>query len=69
MGLFGWKNKIENNDARDSKGALKRPADEITEEILLKIVGGGGDPREEISEDNANPRYAAGEMNDTDGWD
>lgn len=68
--MFGKKNEDENKGAQAPKNAVKRPADEISEEALRQIVGGAtGDVREGISEANADQGYAAGEMNEVDGWE
>ena len=68
--MFGKKNEDENKGAQAPKNAVKRPADEISEEALRQIVGGAaGDVREGISEANADRGYAAGEMNEVDGWE
>ena len=81
LGLFDkkdQKNKAENKNIRASKGEMKKMAEddvvlELSEEVLREISGGrgasNGDAREGISEANANQGYAAGEMNDIDGWD
>lgn len=74
FGLFLKKNKDENKDVRASKREMKKAAEddvafEISEEVLREITGGRGDAREGISEENADQDYAAGEMNDVDGWD
>ena len=69
MGLFDKKDRTENKNALASQSEMKRPGDEISEDDLLEIIGGMGDAREEISEENADQGYAAGEMNDVDGWD
>lgn len=78
FGLFDRKDKVESKEARASKSKVKKTAGddvvlEISEDELSKIVGGSGckdgDVREEISEANADPSYAAGEMNDIDGWE
>ena len=76
FGLFNKKNKAEKKDIRASKSEMKKAAGDdvvldISEDELSKIVGGMGnaDAREGISEANANQGYAAGEMNDVDGWD
>lgn len=62
--------KAENKEAQAPKNAVKRPADEISEEALRQIVGGAtGDVREGISEANADQGYAAGKMNEVDGWE
>lgn len=40
--------------------------------VRFQAAGGANplcDVREEISEENADQDYAAGEMNDIDGWD
>ena len=53
-------------------GAGPRPTLEISEEVLREISGGRGtkgDVREGISAANADQGYAAGEMNDVDGWE
>lgn len=70
FGLFNKKDKVENKDVRASKSEMKISGDEISEKALRKIVGGAtADAREGISAENANQGYAAGEMNDVDGWD
>lgn len=78
FGLFNKKNKVENKDVRVSKSKVKKTAGDdvvlgISEDELSKIVGGSGckdgDVREGISAANADQGYAAGEMNDVDGWD
>ena len=55
-------------------GAVPRLPLEISEEVLREISGGRGanslcDVREGISAANADQGYAAGKMNDVDGWD
>ena len=68
--MFGMNKKAENKVAQDSENAMKKPADEISEAVLRQIVGGAtGDVREGISEANADPSYAAGKMNEVDGWE
>lgn len=68
--MFDMNKKAENKEAQAPKNAVKRPADEISEEALRQIVGGAtGDVREGISGANADPSYAAGKMNDVDGWE
>lgn len=81
LGLFEKKNKVDNKDVCASKGEMKKGKTaeddvvlEISEEVLREISGGRGanplcDVREGISAANANQGYAAGEMNDIDGWD
>lgn len=68
FGLFGKGDKTENKDVRKSQDEMRVPGDEIPEEVLREITG-CGDAREGISEENADQDYAAGEMNDVDGWD
>ena len=68
--MLDMKKKAENKVAQDSENAMKKPADEISEDALRQIVGGAaGDVREGISEANADRGYAAGEMNEVDGWE
>ena len=68
--MLDMNKKAENKEAQASKNAIKKPADEISEDVLRQIVGGAtGDVREGISEANANQGYAAGKMNEVDGWD
>ena len=70
--MFDMKKKAEDNGAQEPKKAMKRPADEISEDVLRGIVGGrwrSGDARRGISEANADQGYAAGKMNDVDGWE
>lgn len=79
-GLFEKKDK-DNKDVYASTGEMKKGKTaeddvvlELSEEVLREISGGRGanplcDVREEISEANADPSYAAGEMNDIDGWE
>lgn len=76
FGLFDRKDKVESKEARASKSKVKKTAGddvvlEISEDELSKIVGGmgNGDTRDGVSEANANQGYAAGEMNDIDGWE
>lgn len=68
--MLDMNKKAENKEAQSPKNAMKKPADEISEDVLRQIVGGAtGDVREGISEANANQGYAAGKMNEVDGWD
>lgn len=68
--MFDMNKKAENKEAQAPKNAMKKPADEISEDVLRQIVGGAtGDVREGISEANANQGYAAGKMNEVDGWE
>ena len=68
--MLDMKKKAENKVAQDSENAMKKPADEISEDVLRKIVGGAtGDAREGISEANADPSYADGKLNEVDGWE
>lgn len=68
--MLDMKKKAENKVAQDSENAMKKPADEISEDALRQIVGGAaGDVREGISEANADRGYAAGKMNEVDGWE
>ena len=71
FGLFGKGDKTENKDVRKSQDEMRVSGDEIPEEVLRGFVGGyePGDAREGISEENADQDYAAGQMNDVDGWD
>ena len=68
--MFDMNKKAENKEAQAPKNAMKKPADEISEDVLRQIVGGAtGDVREGISEANADRGYAAGKMNEVDGWE
>ena len=61
------KKVIKNEDILEAKEEAKELFNELTDEQLKQVAGGKGDTRDDLSEDEANSEYAAGEV-DIDGW-
>ena len=62
-----YDNKEEKEDFLKAKEEVKDLFNELADEQLKQVAGGIGDVRGDLSEDETNSEYVAGEV-DVDGW-